>query len=66
LAREARGNVPLVWGESFATNMGVMLKVGNDVVLRKKLDLDGDSQIVLSRLQGAIDLGSLWKLWDAF
>lgn len=55
LANGAEGDIPVVCGESSAASMGVMLGSGSDPILREKLGMDENSQVVIFGLEGATD-----------
>lgn len=55
LARGSGGDVSVVCGESSAASMGIMLRAGQDSLLREKLGLAADSQVLLFGLEGATD-----------
>ncbi|TGJ88441.1 hypothetical protein E0Z10_g381 [Xylaria hypoxylon] len=55
LAFGATGDIPVICGESSAASMGVILQSSRDGVLREKLGLNSDSQVVIFGLEGATD-----------
>lgn len=55
LAGGKHGDIPVVCGESSAANIGVLLKAGNDKILRERLRLNEDSRCVIFALEGATD-----------
>ncbi|KAL4937740.1 hypothetical protein BDV06DRAFT_67547 [Aspergillus oleicola] len=57
LASGRGGDVPVVCGESSAASMGLLLRAAEDGSLRRKLGLDGDSEVLLFGLEGATDPG---------
>ncbi|CAG8088687.1 unnamed protein product [Penicillium olsonii] len=55
LANGNEGDIPVVVGESSAASLGVMLGSGADPILRHKVGLDENSQVVIFGLEGATD-----------
>ncbi|KAJ5294441.1 hypothetical protein N7508_009262 [Penicillium antarcticum] len=55
-------DVPVLCGESSAATMGVLMEASKDTLLREKLGLDVDSQVVLFGLEGATDPEMYQKL----
>ena len=52
---QQQGDVPIVCGESSAATMGLLMEAREDSLLREKLGLSANSQVVLFGLEGATD-----------
>ncbi|OAA39366.1 diaminopropionate ammonia-lyase [Metarhizium rileyi] len=59
---ERTGDLPIVCGESSASTMGLLLETSRDTLLREKLGLSSDSQVLLFGLEGATDPEMYQKL----
>lgn len=57
-----QGDVPIVCGESSAATMGLLMEASKDSLLREKLGLSANSQVVLFGLEGATDPEMYQKL----
>ena len=59
---QQHGDVPIVCGESSAATMGLLMEANKDSVLREKLGLSANSQVLLFGLEGATDPEMYQKL----